>query len=39
LGHVSIENTRLYLVANGALLEQAATRFEHQANALDEVLS
>ncbi len=39
LGHVSIENTRLYLVANGALLEQAATRFEHQADALDEVLS
>lgn len=39
LGHISIENTRLYLRANGALLEQAAVRFEHQASALDEVLS
>jgi integrase len=39
LGHISIENTRLYLTANGALLEQAAVRFEHQTSVLDEVLS
>ncbi len=39
LGHVSVENTRLYLVANSALLEQAAQRFAHQTSALDEVLS
>jgi integrase len=39
LGHVSIENTRLYLTANSALLEQAAHRFAHQTSALDEVLS
>ncbi len=39
LGHVSVENTRHYLSANGALLEQAAARFEHQTCALDEVLS
>lgn len=37
LGHVSIENTRLYLTANGALLNQAAARFAHQTSALDEV--
>ncbi len=39
LGHVSVENTRRYLIANGVLLEQASQRFEHQARALDEVLS
>ena len=39
LGHVSVENTRLYLTANGALLEQAAQRFAHKTRALDEVLS
>ncbi|MCP5040258.1 MAG: tyrosine-type recombinase/integrase [bacterium] len=39
LGHVSVENTRLYLIANGALLEQAGARFEHKTRALDEVLS
>jgi integrase len=39
LGHISVENTRLYLTANGDLLEQAAVRFEHQTSALDEVLS
>jgi integrase len=39
LGHVSVENTRLYLTANGALLKQAAQRFAHQTSALDEVLS
>jgi|tagenome__1003787_1003787.scaffolds.fasta_scaffold20944959_2 integrase/recombinase XerD len=39
LGHLSIENTRLYLVANGPLLEQAARRFAHQTRALDEVCS
>ncbi len=39
LGHLSVENTRLYLTANGALLEQAAVRFAHQTRALDEVLS
>ena len=39
LGHVSVENTRKYLIANGALLEQAAERFERQTSALDEVLS
>src|SRR5829696_1832203 len=36
LGHVSVENTRLYLVANGTLLEQAAARFAHNTGALDE---
>ena len=30
LGHISVENTRLYLTANGVLLEQAAQRFAHQ---------
>jgi integrase len=39
LGHVSVENTRLYLTANSALLEQAAQRFAHQTRALDKVLS
>jgi integrase len=37
LGHVSVENTRLYLIANGTLLEQAAARFAHSIGALDEV--
>ena len=37
LGHVSVENTRLYLTANGTLLEQAAARFAHNTRALDEV--
>ena len=37
LGHVSVENTRRYLVANGALLEHAAARFEKSTQALDEV--
>lgn len=39
LGHISIENTRLYLVANGALLQQAASLFAHSTRALDEVRS
>ena len=39
LGHVSVENTRLYLTANGVLLEHAAVRFEDLTSALDEVLS
>ncbi len=39
LGHVSIDSTRRYLVANGLLLEQAAARFAHKTSALDEVLS
>ncbi len=39
LGHSCVEHTRLYLVANGALLEQASVRFAHHAKALDEVLS
>ena len=38
LGHVSVENTRHYLVANGLLLEQASHRFEQHTRALDEVL-
>jgi integrase len=37
LGHVSVENTRRYLVANGLLLEHAAARFAHATRALDEV--
>jgi integrase/recombinase XerD len=37
LGHVSVENTRLYLVANGALLQAAGARFELSTAALDEV--
>lgn len=39
LGHVAIENTRLYLIANGALLDQAAARFAHKTSVLDEVPS
>lgn len=39
LGHVSVENTRLYLVANGPLLEHAAHRFERHTCALDGVRS
>ena len=39
LGHVSIEHTRLYLTANGILLERAAARFEHSTRALDQVQS
>lgn len=39
LGHVSVENTRLYLTANGVLLEQASARFSHSTRALDEVQS
>ena len=38
LGHVSVENTRLYLVANSALLLAARARFESGTTALDEVL-
>jgi len=37
LGHVSVENTRRYLIANGMLLEQAAARFADKTCALDEV--
>ncbi len=37
LGHSTVENTRLYLTENGALLEQAGARFERQTTALDEV--
>jgi len=37
LGHISVQNTRLYLTANGVLLEQAAARFAHKTSALDEV--
>jgi integrase len=39
LGHISVQNTRAYLMANAALLEQAADRFEKRTRALDEVLS
>lgn len=39
LGHVSIENTRLYLTANGVVLEQGAARFAHHTRSLDEVPS
>lgn len=35
LGHVSVENTRLYLVANGSLLEAASARFARGTAALD----
>jgi integrase len=38
LGHLSVENTRLYLTANGVLLEHAAARFADRTSALDEVL-
>ena len=37
LGHASVENTRLYLSANGALLKQASRRFADLTSALDEV--
>jgi len=37
LGHVSVENTRVYLSANGLLLEHAAARFARKSIALDEV--
>jgi integrase/recombinase XerD len=37
LGHVSVENTRVYLSANGLLLERAATLFAHMTSFLDEV--
>lgn len=39
LGHVSVENTRLYLVANAALLGHAAARFERHTSRLDRVES
>ena len=39
LGHVSIEGTRHYLIANGGLLDEAGARFERWARALDEVMS
>lgn len=39
LGHVSVENTRQYLVANGSLLRAASTRFMLGTAALDEVRS
>lgn len=37
LGHVSVENTRVYLTANGILLETAAARFARSTVALDQV--
>jgi hypothetical protein len=39
LGHISVENTRVYLSANGLLLDRAAARFARKALALDEVHS
>ena len=39
LGHVSVENTRAYLQANGLLLEEANQRFSIKTSQLDEVLS
>lgn len=39
LGHVSVENTRQYLVANGSLLSAASMRFALGTSALDEVRS
>ncbi|HEY4812592.1 MAG TPA: tyrosine-type recombinase/integrase [Solirubrobacteraceae bacterium] len=39
LGHVSIENTRTYLTANGLLLDRAATIFAAKTTFLDEVRS
>ena len=39
LGHVSVENTRTYLTANGLLLDRAATLFAARTSFLDEVLS
>jgi integrase len=35
LGHVSVENTRHYLIANGVLLEKAAVRFERTTRGLE----
>jgi integrase/recombinase XerD len=37
LGHISVENTRLYLTANGSLLEQAEALFARHTCQLDEV--
>jgi len=37
LGHSSVENTRVYLTNNGALLEQAAARFADHTRVLDKV--
>ena len=39
LGHVSVEGTRQYLIANGGLLDEAGARFERWTGALDEVSS
>lgn len=39
LGHVSVENTRLYLVANGILLEHAVERFAHRTSAIEEMMA
>jgi len=39
LGHVSVENTRTYLAANGLLLDEACRRFSRHCAQLDEVLS
>ena len=39
LGHVSVENTRVYLQANGLLLDEANQRFSTKTAQLDEVLS
>jgi len=39
LGHVSVENTRTYLTANGLLLDRAATLFAARTSFLDEVFS
>jgi integrase len=39
LGHVSVENTRVYLSSNGLLLERAAILFAKKTSFLDEVQS
>jgi integrase len=39
LGHVSVENTRLYLVANAVLLEEASGKFDRWTTRLDEAWS
>jgi integrase len=39
LGHVSVENTRAYLTANGLLLERASTLFAARTSFIDEVVS
>ncbi|HVS64906.1 MAG TPA: hypothetical protein VMT85_15540 [Thermoanaerobaculia bacterium] len=39
LGHASGEATRRYLIANGSILEQTASRFSSITSALDEVSS